>query len=259
MSNTLKAELSIAASISAGTLIIHGFSFQAIAICLYFAATAFFKGRREISFILYLIGGISLLSFGESASEPLIAAGTLLAVLFSATVRTRIIYLLASSSLLLSGSIEGLLPITATVFAAVPAGVAEWRVLIVAAGLVLTLITSGLPTSAQRQFCYSDEEIHGNTVIWPQRYELKLNMPEIRLQAHGEAISNMTVLVSGGGVRDRSEVGLIVSGERSYEIYSGENMIKVELPVFPISIQLTREWKPFTHPVIHLIYAEASL
>jgi len=199
MSNTLKSELPFVACVSAGTLIIHGFSFHAVALCLYFAGTAFFSGPREISLALYLLGGISLLSFGEYASEPLIAAGSLLAVAFSVRPHTRLLYLLALSSLLLSGAINGLLPLTAAVVAASPAGARKWRVSILMAGLVLTLIISGIPTNTERKYYYSDEVLSDNNVIWPQQHELNLTIPEIRFLAPGKTLSDMTLLVNGGG------------------------------------------------------------
>lgn len=259
MLNIPAGKLVIALSLSVGVFISHGFSLFAVAACLYACGIAFTKGPLAVVYIAVFLGGMSLLSFDSSFAPALITAGAVLVIVFSTSTISRFLFFLSGAAVLLSGTIQGMAPLTAALLAASLIKREKWRSLIIAGGLMAILIISGLPTTTEHQYLVSEEVMIENGVIWTEPVEINLGMPELLLQAPRTDAADITIMVSGGGVRDNSAVGYIASGDRTYQIYPGENDITIEEPIFPVSIRVSRSWKPFTHPIIHFSYAKASL
>lgn len=259
MSNIRTAKLFIALSVTVGVLISHGFSIFVMAICLYAAGTALIKGPRAVTFIAVFLGGLSLLSFGSSQGPLMIAAGAAFAVVFSVSAVSRYCFFLSAAAVLLSGRIEGMVPLAAACLAASPVKRDKWRAIILAMGLCAVLIISGLPSTAEHRYLVSQEVLIEDGVIWSEPAELNLGMPELLLRAPGAEAACMTLKVSAGGVRDSNPVGYVTSADRTFPVYPGENTLVIEEPVFPVSIRISRSWKPFYHPVIHFEFAEVSL
>ncbi len=252
-------KLVLATAVSAAVIISHGFSFFAIAVCLYAAGTALIRGPEAVTFLAFLAGGISLISFGSSLGPALLTAGAVLAVLFSASAVSRFLFCLSAIAVLFSGTIEGTVPLAAAVLMSSPVRREWWRSLILAGGLMATLLISGLPSNEEHRIFVSEEVLIDNGLIWPGPVELNLSMPQIVLYAPGMDIAEITLHVSAGGVRDHDPVGYAASGDSTFPVYPGENILLIEEPEFPVSIRISRPLKPFNHQVIHFDYGEASL
>lgn len=259
MSNTYIGKLALALTVSAAVLISHGFSFFALAVCLYAAGTALLKGQQSITLIAIFLGGMSLLSFSSSLGPPILTAGAVLAVAFSVSTTSRVLFCLSAAAILFSGAIEGIAPLIAAALAAASLKKEKWRAIILAGGLSAVLIISGLPSSPEYHFSVSEEVLIENAVLWPEPSELNLSKPHLFLQAPRTDFTEMTIQVSAGGVRDSCPLGYVASADRTFPVYPGENILMIEKPDFPVSIRISRHWKPFTHPVIHFVFAEASL
>ncbi|MCD4702252.1 MAG: hypothetical protein K8S24_10395 [Candidatus Aegiribacteria sp.] len=261
MSNTFNhtGKLVLAISVSVGILISHGFSVFAVAVCLYAAGTAFLRGQQSVTMITVFLGGLSILSFGGSLGPALLTAGAAFAVVFSVSTVSRYLFFLSAAAVLFSGAIEGIAPLTAAALVAATVKRERWRAMILTGGLLAVLIISGLPTAPEYRFSVSEEVLVENGVIWPEPAELNLGRPRLLLQAPLTDYTEMTFQVSAGGVRDSSPVGHVASADRIFPVYPGENTILIEEPEFPVSILISRSWKPFTHPVIHFVFGKASL
>ena len=259
MSNTTKGKLVLALSVSAALFISYGFSIFALAVSLYATGTALLKGPRAVTLIAVFLGGLSLLSFNSSLSPVLLTTGAALAVAFSVSTVARYFFFLSAAAILFSGAIEGIAPLTAAALTAAPVKKQKWRAIILAGGLSAVLIISGLPLAPEYRFSVSEEVLTENGVIWQEPVELNLSRPQLLLQVPRVDFTRMTVQVSAGGVRDSRPVGYVASADSIYPVHPGENTILIEEPDFPVSIRISRQWKPFTHPVIHFVFGEASL
>ena len=259
MSHTRRTRLFLALSAALGVLILHGFSFFALAVCLYAAGAAMVKGPLSITYSTIILGGLSLLFVSGSGGPALITIGALLAVVLSESSPSRYLFSLCAVSILIDGSIEGLLPLIAALLIAAPVNSNKWRTVILAGGCIVLLIVSGLPSTQENRFLVLQEVLYPEAVVWPLPAELNLGMPELILKAPGKEAVCLRLEVSAGGVRDNDPVGYVTSAERRIPVYPGENTIIIEEPRFPVSIRISRSWKPFSHPVIHFHSAEALI
>ncbi len=258
MSDTYKGKLILALSIAAAVFISHGFSIFALAVCLYAAGTSLLRGQQSLTLITIFLGGLSLLSFSSTLGSVLLTAGAALAVAFSVSAVSRSLFCLSAAAVLLSGAIEGTAPFIAAAITAALVKKEKWRALILAGGLSGVILFSGLPSAPGYNSSVSEEALTENGVMWPQPSELNLAKPRLLLQAPGIDIREMTLRISAGGVRDTCQVGHVISAGRTFPVYPGENILLIQEPEFPVSILISRKWKPFTHPVIHFVSAEAS-
>jgi hypothetical protein len=133
------------------------------------------------------------------------------------------------------------------------------RCIIVASGISLMVVLSGLPLAHAPSPITSQEVLTGNGVMWGEPAELHLGCPELLLRNRERSVSGLTIRASAGGVRDTSIIGFAISSDRIFPVYPGENTIRIEEPEFPVLIRMSRDWKPFTHPVIHFVSAGASI
>ncbi len=259
MSSILTGKFVFALSISLGVFILHGFSFFAIAVCLYAAGTVFIKGPRAVNYTAVILGGLSILFAGGSPGAALLTIGAVLAVVLSESPASRYLFFLSATAILIEGGIEGILPLTAAVLVASPVKRDKWRAVILAAGISVMLIISGLPSIEEKRSLVLQELMIDGKILWSAPAELNLSMPELILEAPGVDAACMTLKVSGGGVRDTNPVGYVISSDRNYPVYPGENTLFIEVPEFPVTIRISRSWKPFSHPVIHFYSAEALI
>ncbi len=257
MSHTSTNKLIFALVISIGVFILHGFSFFTIAICLYTAGTALLKGPRAVTYFTVISGGLSLLFVSGTGGPALLTIGAVLAVVLSDSAASRYLFFLSAVCILLTGAIDGILPLTAAVLVASVFKRDKWRALILAGGVSALLIISGLPSSKEPGSFVSEEILRDGKVLWTEPAQVNISMPELILQAPGIDAAFITLKVSAGGVRDSNLVGYVNSADRTFPVYPGENTLIIEEPEFPVSIRLSRSWKPFSHPVIHFESAEA--
>jgi len=258
MSHTLKSRFIFALSISIGVFILHGFSFFAIAACLFAAGTALTKSNRAVTYSAIIFGGLSLLFANGGEGSAMLVIGAAIAVVLSDYAVSRYLFFLSAAAIMIDGAIEGMLPLTAALLVASYFKRAMFRTAILAGGVFAVMIISGLPSAREQRILVLQEVMSQGAVLWPARAELNFSIPELILQAPGTTPSRLTVTVHGGGVRDNDPVGYITSDDRTFPVYSGENILVIEQPEFPVSIRINRFWKPFTHPVIHFDSAEAS-
>jgi hypothetical protein len=259
MSRTHKVKIVFALSASLGVIILHGFSFFAMAVCLYAGGVALIKGTKAATFSAVVFGGLSLLFFNVSEGPALLAIGAVLAVVLSDSAPSRYLFFLSAAAILIDGAIEGMIPLTAAVLVASPVKRDKLRAVILAGGFFAVMIISGLPSIEQHRSLVSQQLLIDEKVLWPETVELNLSMPELILEAPGIDAEWITLKVSAGGVRDSNPVGYVTSAGRTFPVYPGENALIIEEPDFPVSIRISRFWKPFTHPVIHFNSAEASI
>lgn len=259
MLHTLKTRLLFALSASLAVLILHGFSFFTLAVCLYAAGTALIKGPLSITVSAIILGGLSLLIAVGSGGPALIMIGALLAVVLSESPASRYLFCICAAAILIEGSIVGLLPIIAALFIASPVNRDKWRTVILAGGVLLMLIITGIPSARENRFLVLQEALYPEAVVWHLPAELNLGMPELILKAPGKEAVSLRLEVSAGGVRDNDPVGYVTSARRRVPVYPGENTLIIEDPEFPVSIRICRSWKPFSHPVIHFYSAEAAI
>jgi len=259
MSHTLKTRLFFALSAALGVVILHGISFFTLAVCLYAAGTALIKAPLSVTYSAIILGGLSLLIAAGSGGPALIMIGALLVVLLSESPASRYLFSLCAAAILIEGSIHGLLPLIAALFIASPVNRDKWRTVILAGGAVLLLIITGIPSARENRFIVLQEVLCPEAVVWAMPAELNLGMPELILKAPGKEAVSLRLEVSAGGVRDNDPVGYVTSAGRRIPVYPGENTLIIEDPEFPVSIRISRPWKPFSHPVIHFYSAEATI
>ncbi|MEN8208637.1 MAG: hypothetical protein ABFR50_05220 [Candidatus Fermentibacteria bacterium] len=254
-----KGNLLFALSISLGVFILHGFSFFTIAVSLYSAGTALVRGNRAVTVISIIAGGLALLFVRTGGASALLMTGAVFAVLFSDRIISRYLFALSSAAILFSGVLSGIIPLAASLIAASHVKSDKWRAAVLAGGILGVLIIFGPPSTYIHRSAVSEELLAEGQVIWPAPSELNLGMRELFLEAPGIEPDCITLKVYAGGVRDNDPVGSAISGDRVFSVYPGENTLIIEEPEFPISIKITRTWKPFSHPVIFFEYAEASI
>jgi hypothetical protein len=258
MSHTQTCKLVFTLSFAAAVFILHGLSFFTTAVFFYAAGTAFVKGQKTLILLTVFLCGLSVLSC-DSLGPSLLTVGAVLAISFSDFSISRYLFLLSVSAIVLSGVIEGIVPLLAAALAASLLKKELWRLVILAAGFSAVLIISGLPNPDEYPLAVCEEVLTDNGVLWTWTSELDLSMPELLIKDPHKDISNITLQLSAGGVRDSIPVGFVISGNRAFPVRSGENIVLIDEPQFPVSIRMSRHWELFTHPVIHVDSAEASL
>jgi len=259
MQNTHSVKIAIALSAGMAVFILHGFSFLTAAVLMYAGGAVFIRCRLAAEAAVILTGGFAVLSIAESTGPVILATGAVLALACSRSAVSRYFFLLCAAAVAISGAIEGMIPLIIALAAAAFMKDAMLRCIILAAGLSAVLLISGLPRSHEYPFSEPRVILAGDTVLWQEPLELNLGSPEMILKYPHMNVTEVTLHVSAGGVRDSDPVGYAYSGSSIIPISSGEHAILFQQPEFPVYVRISREWKPFTHPVIHFRSAEAAL
>ncbi|MBN2607630.1 MAG: hypothetical protein JXA64_00830 [Candidatus Fermentibacteraceae bacterium] len=244
---------------TASLALLRGPSLLAGSACLLTAGLLTYRGVRIALVAALFLGGLSLMARRPSAMAALLITGSMIAMAGSDRIISRVLILASTGLTFASGALDDLLPLVPAVLAAAFLPGARRRGAVEGAGLVLMLLAAGLPAASDRNVARGWERIEGGTAEWTHDEPLDLATPVLVLDAGEERFQHLSLTMSAGGTRDRLPVGMVVSGDSTLPVMPGDNTLEIDHPDFPVTVLLTREWKPFNHPVIHFIRAEAGV
>lgn len=187
------------------------------------AGILFYRGPERVLAACIFIGGLSLMVRTDGFTAALLLAGALSAMACSECFISRSAFFLSVAGVVLSGSLTGVVPL-----------------------------------ASRPATLHAEEYFVRGGIEWDHSQRLDLSVPELVLEVGEVEPVNLRILLSAGGVRDDEPVGFVMAGDTSFPVPSGEVRIRMNEPVFPISVVLSRRWKPMNHPVIHFIRAEAG-
>lgn len=220
---TNRDRLLLSGAAAAGILLTRGIDPLSVAACFLAAGFLFYSGGRRVLAASVLLGGLSLLVRTDGFAAVLILAAALSAMTASEYIVSRSAFFLSVAGVVLSGSLTGVVPLASR--------------------------------PAAR---HADEYFVRGGIAWDHSDRLDLSTPRLVLEAGDSEPVNIRILLSAGGVRDDEPVGFVLAGDTSFPVPPGEVRIRMNEPVFPVSVVLSRRWKPMNHPVIHFIGAEAE-
>jgi hypothetical protein len=98
------------------------------------------------------------------------------------------------------------------------------------------------------------QEIHlEGSSVWRHVASLDGSNPSVRFRTGGEG--TFSIAVDVGGVRDTCSVAVIRAGGTEVHLAGGAST--VEIPVETgdgdVTVEMTRGWRPFEHPVVHFV------
>lgn len=247
-------------SIAAAVLIIltRGIGPLAVSACFLAGGLLFFRGGKTVLASSVLLGGLSLLVSTEGFAASLILAAALTATAGSESIISRSVLFLSVAGVILSGALAGLVPLGIAAAAAVFPAAPVHRSAAVAAGLAAALVAGGIPLASRPAAGHAREHFVPGGVAWEHSDRLDLSAPRLVLEAGDAQPRDVRILLSAGGTRDTLPVGFVLAGDTTFPVPHGEVSIHMTEPAFPVSIVLSRPWKPMNHPVIHFIGAEAG-
>ena len=235
---------------SAALLLLRGFSGFTVSWILLFIGISFIKKQNNITCISLAAVGISLITGDANAGAALILTGSIFGIAGSDSLISRIAFFASFSVILFEGSITGLIPLFAASIPAMLFKCTKWRFIALSGGIAAGLVIYGLPAASTYGILVNNETISENSVIWPNTISANLNHPIVLLEADNIDNTNMFIEISAGGVRDTSAMGTLETGGQIHRIMPGTNYFRLSGAASPVVITLTREWKPFNHPVI---------
>jgi hypothetical protein len=100
------------------------------------------------------------------------------------------------------------------------------------------------------------QEVHlEGSSVWRNAGSLDGSNPSVRFRTGGWGTFSVSVDV--GGVRDTCSVAVIRAGGTEVQLTAG--LSSVEIPIEPgdgdVTVEMTRGWRPFEHPVVHFVTA----
>jgi hypothetical protein len=239
-------------------LITRGLSPFTVALSLCTPGLSFFRGSKSVEYMSITTFGISIMARVPALSSVLLISAAILSLTFSKSRVSRSFSALCIAVLALSEAITGTIVLTIAAVAASQIGNRGFRMAIIAAGLFLTLPVVGIPRASRCATAVASEYIADDAVVWVENSALTLAIPEMVLGCACPNPGELSISISGGGVRDEEAVGVLITGEKIVPVYSGCNFMTLREVEYPVIVRLTREWKPFNHPVLHLVSAEAQ-
>ncbi|MFO8183562.1 MAG: hypothetical protein R6U39_05255 [Candidatus Aegiribacteria sp.] len=239
-------------------LLLRGIDALSLSACFLAAGILFYSGPARVLAACVLLGGLSLLVRTDGFAAALLLAGALSAMACSECVISRSAFLLSVAAAILSGSLTGLVPLGIAAAAAVFPAASINRSAFIGAGLAASVAAGGIPLASPPAARRAEEYFVRGGIAWEHSERLDLSAPALVLEAGEAEPADLRILLSAGGVRDDEPVGFVMAGDTSFPVPSGEVRIRMNEPVFPVSVVLSRRWKPMNHPVIHFIGAEAG-
>jgi len=259
MSITNLSRVLALAVFTASVALVRGPSLLAGSLCLLTAGILTYRGVRIALAASFFLGGLSMMAGPPSIMAALLMTGSMIALAGSDRIISRVLILASTGLAIASGALDNLFLLFPAVLAAVFLPRAWQRGAAEGAGLAVMLLAAGLPAAADPNIAHASESIEEGTAEWIHSEPMDLATPVLVLEAGEEKIEHLSLILSAGGTRDQLPVGLVVSGESTMPVMPGDNTLEIRNPDFPVTVLLTRGWKPFNHPVIHLICAEARV
>ncbi len=130
------------------------------------------------------------------------------------------------------------------------------RIAGLASGIVLVLFITGPPLQGDEAEMVVQERLSGGDVTW-ERFHLDFSNPSVLLRTPGIGSGTLKLSFEGGGTRDRMPVGLVFTDEAVYSVPPGGSVLEIPLDGSFVNIRLTRPFRPFEHPVLHVLEAVA--
>jgi hypothetical protein len=128
------------------------------------------------------------------------------------------------------------------------------RARLVSAGILAAAAFAlfGIPAASPPGERVMQEEFAGGRTTWPGMTSIDLGHPAMLLRITPDEGGMVTMRTAGGGIRTAEPLGMICSDEQAVAIIPGLDTISLYCPRGTVSILLTRGWRPFEHPVIHV-------
>jgi len=214
---------------------------------LFLSAAWFFQRTDDSVQILALLpAGLVLAMGGNAEFSWFFALSPLLGAISSGSRLSRLFFLLSTAVLFIRGDINFLLPAAMLPMTLLDRG--HFRAASAAAAVALQLLLFGLPPGGVAVHIH--ENLIGEDFSWTLPATLDLSRNSMILQ--GRTGSRIELGISCGGVRDYAPVAFVKSGHAEYAVYPGDTLLEIPSAVFPVSIEHIRDWKPFSHPSVHL-------
>ncbi len=226
---------------------------------LFLAGVFLYRGRPHVLAAALILACFSMIAPQSTSGAALLLFGGLLLLSSSKDIPASVPVVLSVSWVALAGEISGLAALVPACFAALLCRRIWMRAGVLYLGLAISVLVSGLPRCLVPAPGHADAQLRENSVSWSFTGPLDLENPKILLEAQGVPSDSLEITVSAGGTRDDEPLGRITSGGTSAAIMPGISTVRILSPVFPVEVEMTRDWKPFNHPVIHFLGAESSL
>ncbi|MCK4505133.1 MAG: hypothetical protein KAW14_05915 [Candidatus Aegiribacteria sp.] len=243
---------------SAVLFLLRGISGFTVSWALLFTGISLIDKQNRITFVALIAAGISLITGDANGGAAFILVGALVGIAGSDSLLSRAAFFASFSVILFEGSITGILPLFVVSFPVLLIKRERWRIIALTGGIAAGLVICGLPGASICRVLVHDEVRSENSVNWPDLYSANLNHPVVLLEALNMDNADLFIEIEAGGVRDSCPVGIIETGGQTYQIMPGSNVFRISEAAFPAVITLTREWKPFNHPVIWIQNATAT-
>ncbi|MBD3277627.1 MAG: hypothetical protein GF388_04945 [Candidatus Aegiribacteria sp.] len=255
MLNTVKERFPVALTACAAAVVLRTDPFFVSAFLLYSAGMVLYDGWKPGLAALAALAGISVMAQSSAAAFSFLFIGSFLAAV-SCESRIRCLPFIASCLVaVLSGSLQGIAVYAIALSAVLALGSLEYRRYAMIASVILAVLLFGPPEPVSHGQFTAAEMMEDQRIRWLCPVEMDLGTPSVLLDAGGAAPEFVGLELSSGGVRDTLPVGVVISGMDTVAVRPGSSILMLEDPAFPVEVTITRERKPFTHPVIHLISA----
>ncbi len=135
-------------------------------------------------------------------------------------------------------------------------GSRQARTLAILAGVALAMLVEGPPRPGSEAEIVIQETMNGPGISW-ERFHLDGSRPVALLRTPGMEGGTVDLVLEAGGVRDSMPVGLVFASEGVFSIPPGRSVFDLPLDGGIVEIRMARRYRPFEHPVIHVLEAHA--
>lgn len=130
------------------------------------------------------------------------------------------------------------------------------RTLLLLAGVSAAMLVDGPPMPGPEAESVIQESMSGPGISW-EAFHVDRSKPVALLRTPGMEGGTVDLACEAGGVRDSMPVGLIFASEGVSSIPPGRSDFELPLDGGIVEIRLNRRYRPFEHPVIHVLEANA--
>lgn len=130
------------------------------------------------------------------------------------------------------------------------------RTVVLLAGAALAMLVDGPPRPGPEAETVIQECISDPGISW-EVFHVDRSKPVALLRTPGMDGGAADLVCEAGGVRDSMPVGLIFASGGVYSIPPGRSVFELPLDGGIVEIRLARRYRPFEHPVIHVLEASA--
>ena len=121
------------------------------------------------------------------------------------------------------------------------------------AGMAAVPLAGGLPRPSCPQTGVVQERYQGGETVWEGPASIRLGGPELLLRCREPG--TVFLDLGAGGVRNAGPVGLVVTDRMALPVTPGRETLQVRQTSGWVMLTLERDYRPRTHPVVHLFGA----